>query len=185
MLCELRKQKKTDWREAIIKYEKMYNTTPHSITGKALLELLTGRPIKGLLPSLRTTEVWNRDSEVKERDAIKKMKGKHYADRSRKSKQSGIKVGDRVRVWNYQQGKSEPNYGIEIFKVLRKVGNDTAVVSRAGVKYRRPVAHLSKVCDEETQQNNTISSQHKQQQKDKKEFKRPTRIRKIPNRYND
>uniref|UniRef100_A0A182IHL2 Uncharacterized protein n=1 Tax=Anopheles arabiensis TaxID=7173 RepID=A0A182IHL2_ANOAR len=42
------KAQNSDWRKAIEEYEHMYNTTPHSITGKAPLELLNRRPVKGL-----------------------------------------------------------------------------------------------------------------------------------------
>lgn len=45
---------KADWRKAIKDYVYSYNTTPHSVTGRAPMELLTGRPVKDLLPSLKT-----------------------------------------------------------------------------------------------------------------------------------
>ncbi|XP_058840882.1 uncharacterized protein K02A2.6-like [Topomyia yanbarensis] len=41
---------KADWRKAVQDYVYAYNTTPHSVTGKAPMELLTGRPIKDLRP---------------------------------------------------------------------------------------------------------------------------------------
>ncbi|XP_055542544.1 uncharacterized protein K02A2.6-like [Wyeomyia smithii] len=48
------KATKSDWRKAITEYVYVYNTTPQSVTEKAPMELLTGRPVKDLLPSLRT-----------------------------------------------------------------------------------------------------------------------------------
>ena len=63
------KSQKTDWREEIKKYVYSYNTAPHTITGKAPLELLTNRPVKDLLPSLRTEPFWNRDEATKDEDA--------------------------------------------------------------------------------------------------------------------
>ncbi|XP_041785953.1 uncharacterized protein K02A2.6-like isoform X1 [Anopheles merus] len=178
------KAQNSDWRKAIEEYEHMYNTTPHSITGKAPLELLNGRPVKGLLPSLKTATDWNRDKDVKERDAIRKMKGKIYADEKRRSKPSDIEVGDIVQIWNYHQGKAEPKYGTERFRVIKRVGNDTIVVSNEGVKYRRPVAHLYKIpLVEAIKTKNSQNS--KQKDGNQSVGKRPIRVRRIPNRLKD
>ncbi|XP_055585385.1 uncharacterized protein K02A2.6-like [Uranotaenia lowii] len=65
----------TDWRKALQDYVYMVNTTPHSTTDKAPFELLTGRPVKDLLPSLRTDPNWMRDESTREKDAIRKVKG--------------------------------------------------------------------------------------------------------------
>lgn len=51
-------------------YVYSYNTTPLSVTGKSRMELLTGRPVKDPLPSLRTDTYWKRDEETKDKDAI-------------------------------------------------------------------------------------------------------------------
>ncbi|XP_039443104.1 uncharacterized protein K02A2.6-like [Culex pipiens pallens] len=132
------------WRTAVKDYVHMYNTTPHTMTGKAPLELLTGRPVKDLLPSLRTEPYWNRDENVRDDDAIKKMKGKLYADNRRHAKTSEIAEGDTVLLRNYEKGKLEPNFNLEKFKVVSRNGTDTIVVNGDGVTYRRPVAHLKK-----------------------------------------
>ncbi|XP_055589676.1 uncharacterized protein LOC129741887 [Uranotaenia lowii] len=71
---------KTDWRKALEEYVFMYNTTPHAVTEKPPMELLTGRPVKVLLPSLRTDPMWYRDENTRETDTIKKFQGKQYAD---------------------------------------------------------------------------------------------------------
>lgn len=133
-----------DWRKAIQDYVYMYNTTPHSVTEKAPLELMTGRPVKDLLPSLRTDPHWRRDVEVRERDAMKKMQGKLYADERRKAKRSDIDVGDSVMLRNYETGKLEPKFRLEKFTVLKKDGSDTIVANKDGVMYRRSVTHLRK-----------------------------------------
>lgn len=133
----------TDWRKALSEYVYIYNTTPHSVTEKAPLELLMGRPVKDLLPSLRT-ESDLRYEGIRETDAMKKMAGKIYADKRRHAKQSDITVGDTVMIRNYDSGKLEPNFRAERFKVLEKTGSDTIVANEEGVKYRRPVAHLRK-----------------------------------------
>uniref|UniRef100_A0A182W823 Reverse transcriptase domain-containing protein n=1 Tax=Anopheles minimus TaxID=112268 RepID=A0A182W823_9DIPT len=93
----------------------------------------------------KTDPSWNRDENTKDVDAMRKMKGKIYADKKRGLKVSNILEGDKVRIRNYESGKLEPKWSKEIYKVIKKVGNDTIVVSREGVRYRRPVAHLSKI----------------------------------------
>ncbi|XP_049277861.1 uncharacterized protein K02A2.6-like [Anopheles funestus] len=133
------------WRTAIKEHEHMYNLTPHSTTGKAPLELLTGRPVKDLLPSLKADPSWNRDENEKDTDAIRKMKGKIYADNRRGSKVSEISEGDIVRIRNYVPGKLETRWSKERYEVIKKAGNDTIIVSEQGVRYRRPVAHLKKI----------------------------------------
>ncbi|XP_055590523.1 uncharacterized protein K02A2.6-like [Uranotaenia lowii] len=136
------KSMKQDWRKAVQEYVYFYNTRPHSVTGKTPLELLTGRPAKDLLPSLRTEAYWSRDDEVRDNDSIQKMKGKMYADKRRHAKKSGIKVGDRVMIRNYDSGKLQPGFQPEKFKVIKRKGVDVRVVNEDGVVYRRPVSHL-------------------------------------------
>lgn len=135
----------TDWRRAVKDYVHMYNTSPHSITDKAPMELLMGRPVKDLLPSLRTDANWNREESVRENDAIKKLQGKLYADSRRHAKASDINVGDVVMLKNYETGKLEPKFRLEKFTVLKKTGNDTVVVNEDGVMYRRSVTHLPQI----------------------------------------
>ncbi|XP_055589708.1 uncharacterized protein LOC129741918 [Uranotaenia lowii] len=130
---KIAKAVKADWRGAVKDYVHMYNTTPHSMTGKAPLELLTGRPVKDLLPSLRTEPYLNRDDGVRDDDAIKKMKEKIYADNRSRSKPSNIVEGDTVILKNYETGNLEPNFRLEEFKVIQKNGNDTIVANREGV----------------------------------------------------
>lgn len=133
-----------DWRLAVKEHVYIYNTTPHSVTEKAPMELLTGRPVKDLLPSLRTDPAWTRDESVRDNDAMKKIQGKIYADQRRHAKISEIKVGDTVMVKNFNNGKLEPTFRLEKFVVIRKSGNDTVVESEDGVTFRRSVTHLRK-----------------------------------------
>lgn len=203
------KATKSDWRKAVRDYEYMYNTTPHSITGKAPLELLTGRPIKDLLPSLRTEPYWLRDEETRDNDAIKKMKGKIYSDNRRNAKESEIAVGDEVMLKSYESGKLEANFKLEKFKVLKRTGSDVTVTNEEGVTYRRPLAHLKKwpspyklsaaqgLSDEFRRQTPVSSppvspepgpsSKGKRRDHDQREnspIHRPKRTMKLPARYN-
>ncbi|XP_055634193.1 uncharacterized protein K02A2.6-like [Toxorhynchites rutilus septentrionalis] len=135
---------KEDRGKAVEEYVYSYNTTPHSVTGKSPMELLTGRPVKDLLPSLRTEPYWNRDEETRDKDIIRKMQGKLYADKRRHARTSEIVVGDTVMIKNYEIGKLETAFRPEKYTVIKKSGSDVVVLSEDGVKYRRPITHLKK-----------------------------------------
>lgn len=192
-----------DWRKAVEDYVYMYNTTPHSVTEKAPLELMTGRPVKDLLPSLRTDPHWQRDVEVREKDAMRKMQGKHYADGRRQAKHSEIEVGDSVMLRNFETGKLEPKFRLEEFTVVKKNGSNTIVVNKEGIMYRRSVTHLRKYpssskknAAESGEQDNsnespTVHVPHDHSTKRKrgdddlepKALKRSVREKKMPTRY--
>ncbi|XP_062541264.1 uncharacterized protein K02A2.6-like [Armigeres subalbatus] len=198
---------KEDWRKAVSDYEHMYNTTPHSVTGRPPLELLTGRPIKDLLPSLRTEPYWQRDEETRDNDAIKKMKGKLYSDNRRNAKDSSIAVGDEVMLKNYETGKLESNFKLEKFTVDKRMGSDVIVSNDEGVQYRRSVSHMkkwptSRELSMESQSDKlsqrtpaTCSAEHSeapsrvnekrqgQRQLEDSPVQRPKRAKKLPTRY--
>lgn len=187
-----------DWRKALQDFMYMYNTTPHTVTGKAPLELLTGRPIKDLLPSLRTDPTWNREEDVREEDAVKKLKGKIYADRRRHAKPSDIKVGDAVMLRNYETAKLEPKFRLARFVVIKKTGNDTVVKNDEGLMYRRSVADLRKYPsandsnEDSTQEETEVTAPAREEENKSPEAsaddapaKRPARNRKVPERFLD
>ncbi|KXJ74572.1 hypothetical protein RP20_CCG013381 [Aedes albopictus] len=133
-----------DWRKAVQEYAYMYNTTPHTVTEKAPMELLTGRPVKDLLPSMITEPLSRRDEGVRDTDAMKKLKGKLYADEQRQAKPSDIEVGDSVMLRNYDTGKLEPKFQLERFTVVERSGSSVVVENAEGARYRRCVTHLKK-----------------------------------------
>ena len=81
----------------------MYRSTPHSITGVAPAELLYGRTYRTKLPQLREIVV---DSEVRDRDAERKRKGKIYADNKRNAVESTIQTGDKVLMRQEKKKKA-------------------------------------------------------------------------------
>ncbi|XP_055543517.1 uncharacterized protein K02A2.6-like [Wyeomyia smithii] len=201
------KATKSDWRKAITEYVYVYNTTPQPVTGKAPMELLTGRPVKDLLPSLRTDPSWNRDESVRENDAIKKkIKGKSMLTNVVMRE---IEVGDYVMIKNNECGKVEPKFRLEKFQVLKKNGSDTIVVNEDGVRFRRCISHLRKwpstsaqLKTPEPSEPSASNNQEKREdtlvsQPSSKEFvtaeqssppdenprERPRRMRKLPRRY--
>ncbi|XP_055309417.1 uncharacterized protein K02A2.6-like [Sitodiplosis mosellana] len=88
---------KGNWQEDLQKYLLMYRSTPHSTTLKTPAELMFNRNIRDKLPSM-DQHIEREDSEVRDRDADMKRKGKEYADRKRNAKANDIEEGDEVVV---------------------------------------------------------------------------------------
>lgn len=193
----------TEWRKAVQEYVYTYNTTPHSVTEKAPMELLMGRPVKDLLPSLRTEATSLRDESIRDTDAIKKIKGKLYADEHRHAKSSDIAVGDSVMLKSYDSGKLDPNFRLERFTVVKRAGNDVIVENEEGVQYRRCVTHLKKwpvaagFLDHPVPENEEAAAESSGAKASKREkpapvetepgeasSKRPARVTKRPARFN-
>lgn len=201
-VLRIAKATNSDWRKAIKDYVYMYNTSPHSITDQPPMELMTGRPVKDLIPSFRTDANCNRNEDVREKDAIKKLQGKIYADEKRHAKPSEINVGDFVMLKNYETGKLEPKFRLEKFTVVKKNGNDTVVVNGDGVMYRRSVTHLRKwpstnndTAESLQQRPLSLEGNKDLKENDKRVLedmetdepeeasKRPTRTKKLPERF--
>ena len=97
------------WKQELLKFLRNYRATPHTITGKRPAELLfQTRPYRVRLPELSTS--YDTGSEVRERDAEKKLQAKRYADQKSYVKASSLKVGDLVLVRNERKGKLQPVY---------------------------------------------------------------------------
>lgn len=139
------KVEKKLWASVMNEYVYAYNIRPHSVTNKAPLELMTGRPIKDLLPmpfggDTRAQE----EDEIRERDASLKAKGKADADGRRRATKSDIQIGDTVFMRNHTMGKLEPTFSPVPFVVKSREGSDVTIRGQEGVEYRRCVTHLKK-----------------------------------------
>ncbi len=72
------------------------------------------------MPELSTS--YDTNSEVRERDAEKKLQAKQYADRKSYVKASSLKVGDLVLVRNERKGKLQPVYDPKPYTVTMTKG---------------------------------------------------------------
>ena len=120
----------------------MYRSTPHSITGVAPAELLYGRTYRTKLPQLREIAV---DSEVRDRDAERKRKGKVYADYKRNAVESTIQTGDKVLMRQKKKNKLSATFKGEPFTAFQKNGNQIVIRADSGVQYKRNVTHVKKL----------------------------------------
>lgn len=140
---------KKNWRESLIDYLAMYNSTPHSVTGKTPSELFFKRKFRDKIPMVGDVgyEPHDTETEVKDRDKIMKEKGKEYADRKRKAKECELEPGDKVYIKNMtKDNKLSLNYDTTSHTVTKAVGGDIQVQNdETGQVYRRNVVHLKKV----------------------------------------
>lgn len=138
---------KSDWKDDLLKYLMMYNSTPHGTTGKSPSELFYGRLFRDKLPSLICVENMDLDLEVRDKDTQKKEKGKINEDRKRKAKEQVIEVGEKVYVKNFvKSNKLTPNFDPEPHTVVSTRGNEANVRNDStGQEFKRNVIHLKRV----------------------------------------
>lgn len=138
---------KSNWKDDLFKYLMMYNSTPHGTTGKSPSELFYGRQFRDKLPSLIGIERNDADSEVRDRDAENKIKGKINEDRKRKAKEQYVAVGQKVYVKNLtKSNKLTPTFDPEPHTVVSTQGNEISIRNDAtGQEYKRNVIHLKRV----------------------------------------
>lgn len=89
----------------------MYNSTPHSVTGKSPSKLFFKRKFRDKIPSIFDIENQDADSEIRDRDKIQKEKEKNYSDLKRRATENIISRGDKVYMENMIRGnKLMPNF---------------------------------------------------------------------------
>lgn len=137
-----------DWKADMLEYLVMYNSTPHAVTGKTPCELLNKRQFRSKIPSIGDVVVAPPPtSEVQDRDAVEKMKGKERADEKRRAKMSDIVPGDTVRMQNLlPQNKLATTFTPQTWTVLDKVGSRTTIQNDEDKSImERNSKHLKKV----------------------------------------
>lgn len=138
-----------DWKEDIFNYIMMYNSTPHSITGKSPSELFYKRQFRDKIPAILDMEYKTIDEEVRDRDLQMKEKGKEYGDLKRKATDNNLEIGEKVLVKNViKDNKLGSNFNPTMHTVTDVNGGDVSVRNdETGKEYRRNVVHLKKVND--------------------------------------
>lgn len=138
---------KKDLRESLWDYLLMYNSTPHTVTGRSPSELFFQRQSRDKIPSLGEINYRLDDSDIRDRDKIQKDKGKEYGDRKRRATESDIMEGDKV----YVKTMEKPNKLTTNFNPTPHVvesardGDCTVRNSETDQSFRRNVVHLKKV----------------------------------------
>lgn len=138
---------KSDWRDDLLQYLMMYNSTPHSSTGKSPSELFYGRQFRDKLPSALAFNNSDVDSSISDRDKEKKWKGKINEDRKRKATDRQLEVGGKVYVKNFvKENKLTPDFDPTPHTVISTNGNEVNIRNdETGKEYRRNIVHLKRV----------------------------------------
>lgn len=138
---------KSDWKDDLLSYLMMYNSTPHPSTGKTPSELFYGRQFRDKLPFLTDLENKYDDSEIRDRDKEKKEKNKLNEDRKRKATERELEVGEKVYVKNViKENKLASEFNPTPHTVVSAEGSDINVRNdETGQEYRRNIVHLKKV----------------------------------------
>jgi transposase InsO family protein len=135
---------KLNWKQELKKYLMMYNTSPHSTTGKTPTELLIGRTIRDRIPSFQD---WTPNEELIDLDKENKSKGKIREDVRRNAFNKDIYVGYKVLAKNVViQNKLTPAFGLEEYSVVSKSGSELTIKRDSdGKEFKRNEAHLKKI----------------------------------------
>ncbi|CAK1584103.1 unnamed protein product [Parnassius mnemosyne] len=138
---------KKDLKETLYEYLMMYNSTPHSVTGKSPSELFFNRQKRDKIPMLKNMNSKEDYSEIRDRDKLQKEKGKEYGDRKRRAKDSEFIEGDKVYLKNMERtNKLTANFSPTPHVVEKSVGGDITVRNEeTGQRLRRNVIHLKKI----------------------------------------
>lgn len=134
--------KRRNLKSEVDRFLMMYRSTPHTTTGMSPAELLFGRSYRTKLPQLGES---SSESEVKDRDAEKKEKGKIYADNKRNAVESTTQAGDRVLLREEKKNKLSASFNSDPFRVVKKNGHSFLIQADSGVQYKRNITHGKKL----------------------------------------
>ena len=183
------------WKAELRKYLRSYRSLPHTTTGRSPAELLFNRKMKGKIPDLSMSHVY--DQEVFDRDAEQKATTKAYADTRRAARPSTIDVGDQVLVKQDKHNKLTTTFNPVPHTVISKNGNSTVVQSPSGAQYSRNTSHIKKYTPDISEQEKEVDMMAKDRMmedtKDTMEAnlegpepeQRPQRARTRPKRFDD
>ena len=133
--------KSRDVKAEYCRFLMAYRSTPHAVTGVAPIELMTGRPMRTKLPCLERPGLDSKHDDIRDRDALVKLKSKELADANRHVGRSDVAVGDKVLVrYTNPQNKLSSNYRPESQTVVAREGSEVVLESESGTLSRRNVS---------------------------------------------
>lgn len=149
---------KRNWKDDLNEYLIMYNSTPHSITGKTPSELFFGRQFRDKIPSIINFDAKLKHCEVRDRDKQLKEVGRVYFNQRKRTQESDLQVGNKVYLKNQvKENKLTTNFSPVPHTIVDKFGGDVTVQNdETGQSFRRNVLHLKKIEGEWKVQDGTI-----------------------------
>lgn len=125
----------------------MYNSTPHSVTGKTPTELFFKRLNRDKIPKIQDISNKIDDTEIRDKDREQKEKGKKYGDKVRDARDPDLNEGDKVYVKEINRtNKLTLNYNPTPHVVESTKNGDVMIRNEeSGQALRRNVVHLKRV----------------------------------------
>lgn len=141
------KHEKKDLQDSLNEYLMMYNSTPHSVTGKTPTELFFRRINRDKIPTFQDINNKDDDTEIRDKDKEQKEKGKDYGDKRRRARDSDLNEGDKVYLREINKtNKLTLNYNPTPHVVEKtKDGDVTVRNEETGQILRRNILHLKRV----------------------------------------
>ncbi|XP_057698600.1 uncharacterized protein K02A2.6-like [Corythoichthys intestinalis] len=132
------------WKEAVTEFLHNYRATPHATTGVTPFELLRNRKMRTKLNILPTVNKNRIHEQVKETVKRKQNKMKEYTDKRIRATQPSFKVNDTVRVRRPEHVSKGSSKFTEPLTVMRKVGQNTYLLSDGRKWNVSKLAHFPK-----------------------------------------
>ncbi|MEW8548477.1 MAG: DDE-type integrase/transposase/recombinase, partial [Candidatus Thiodiazotropha sp.] len=133
-----------DWKKELRTYIFAYRTTPHSVTHVAPATLMYSRELRTKLPQVNTFGSVPYDEELRDTDAMNKVKNKLYVDEKRGARESDLETGGKVLVKKERKNKMDTPFVPVPYKLIDKHGNSCTVESPEGVQYKRNSTHVKR-----------------------------------------
>lgn len=133
------------YKVALENYVRTYNMTDHSVLNLPPFQMLTGMKPKFLFENVKESSFSIEDAKA--RNKIEKQKAKSYADKRRRARESDVRVGDTVLVWNNKpSSKITPKYFNKKFTVvsINYKSKSAMIQGRDNSRYRRSLNHLKR-----------------------------------------
>ncbi|CAH2100736.1 unnamed protein product [Euphydryas editha] len=131
-----------DWKEDLFSYLMMYNSTPHSVTGKSPSELFYRRQFRDKALLAPDMEYKTIDEDLSDRDLRLKEKRKEYGDLKRKATDNSLEIGEKVLVNLIKDNKLTTNFNPTTHTVTGVTGGDVNIRNDdTGKEYRRNIVH--------------------------------------------
>lgn len=125
-----------NWRSELQTYVRAYNDRPHSTTKKTPRELMFGRVMQGPLPTVEARARRYEDDEVRDADALAKLKSKIYTDKHRRAREGSLEVGDTVMMHANKDNKLAPNFEPTPFVITESTEKNVTIRGQDGRVFR-------------------------------------------------
>ncbi|XP_037577013.1 uncharacterized protein K02A2.6-like [Dermacentor silvarum] len=125
-----------DWTNELQSFLLAYRSTPHGSTGKSPFELLFGRPMMNLLPTLVADTQNSALSEARHSDIQRKAYNKQYVDSRRHTSHNQLHVRQQVLCKQDRSNKFSSYYDPHPYTITKATGSKITV-SRDGVSICR------------------------------------------------